>query len=69
LGVHVFSVFDLMVIKRKSELKYHEYMLHHAIAVSLILFSLMSNQMLAGAMILIVHDMSDIPIAGGRAML
>ncbi len=44
-------------------------MLHHVIAASLILFSLMSNQMLAGAMILIIHDMSDILIAGGRAYL
>lgn len=37
--------------------------------MSLILFSMMSNQILAGAMILIVHDMSDILIAGGRAYL
>lgn len=29
----------------------------------------MSNQMLAGAMILIVHDMSDILMAGCRAYL
>jgi ceramide synthetase len=44
-------------------------MLHHFVAVSLILFSLMSNQMLAGGMILIVHDMSDILVAGARGYL
>lgn len=69
LGVHAFSVFEMVVIKRKTERKFHEYLLHHFIAVSLILFSLMSNQMLAGAMILLVHDMSDILMAGCRALL
>jgi hypothetical protein len=59
----------MMVIKRKTERKFHEYLLHHFIAVSLILFSLMSNQMLPGAMILVVHDMSDILVAGCRAYL
>lgn len=59
----------MAVIKRKTERKFHEYLLHHFIAVSLILFSLMSNQMLAGAMILVVHDMSDILMAGCRAYL
>lgn len=44
-------------------------MLHHFIAVSLILFSFMSNQMVPGAMILIVHDMSDILMAGCRGFL
>lgn len=69
LGVHAFSVFEMVVIKRQTEKKFHEYLLHHFIAASLILFSIMSNQMIAGAMILIVHDMSDILMAGCRAFL
>jgi hypothetical protein len=67
--VHAFSVFEMAVIKRKTERKFHEYLLHHFIAVSLILFSLMSNQMVAGAMVLLVHDMSDVLMAGCRAFL
>lgn len=69
LGVHAFSVFEMTIIKRKTERKYHEYLLHHFIAVSLILFSMMSNQIVAGAMILIVHDMSDIIMSGARAQI
>lgn len=69
MGVHAFSVFEMVVIKRQTEKKFHEYLLHHFIAVSLILFSIMSNQMVAGAMILLVHDMSDILMAGCRGFL
>lgn len=69
LGVHAFSVFEMMVIKRKTEKKFHEYLLHHFIAASLILFSVMSNQTIAGAMTLLVHDMSDILMAGCRGFL
>ena len=41
-------------------------MLHHFMATSLILFSLLSNQVVPGILILIVHDASDIFMAGGR---
>ena len=41
--------------------------MHHSVAASLILFSMLSNQVSAGATILIVHDMSDILIAFARA--
>lgn len=44
-------------------------MLHHTVAASLILFSTTSNQIAAGAMILIVHDASDILIAFTRAFI
>lgn len=67
LGVHVFSVFEMMVIKRKTEKKYYEYLLHHFMAASLIFFSMMCNEITAGTMILIVHDFSDIFIAATRA--
>lgn len=66
LGVHVFSVFEMMVIKRKTELKYYEKLLHHILAASLITFSAMTNQVLAGTMILFVHDSSDILLAFAR---
>jgi ceramide synthetase len=66
LGVHLFSLFEMVVIKRKSERKFYEFVLHHTVAASLILFSTMSNQIAAGAMILIVHDASDILMAFGR---
>lgn len=44
-------------------------MLHHSVAASLILFSTMSNQIVAGAMILIVHDASDILVAFARLFI
>lgn len=66
LGIHFFSLFEMVVMKRKTERKFYEYVLHHSVAVSLILFSTMSNQIVAGSMILIVHDASDILMAFGR---
>ncbi len=69
LGIHFFSLFEMIVIKRKIERKFYEYMLHHTVAASLILFSTTSNQIAAGAMILIVHDASDILIAFTRAFI
>ena len=65
LGAHIFSVFELAVFKRNDH-KYYEWMLHHFMASSLILFSLLSNQILPGILILIVHDASDIFMAAGR---
>ena len=69
MGVHIFSVFEMIVIKRHKERKFYEYLLHHFVASSLILFSMMSNQTAAGLMILIVHDASDILMAFGRALV
>jgi hypothetical protein len=66
LGIHTFSLFEMIVIKRKTELKFYELVLHHSVAASLILFSTMSNQIAAGTMTLIVHDASDILMAFAR---
>ena len=66
LGIHFFSLFEMVIIKRKTELKFYEYVLHHSVAASLILFSTMSNQITAGAMTLIIHDASDIFMAFTR---
>lgn len=69
LGVHFFSVFEMIVIKRKTERKFYEYLLHHFVAATLILFSMMCNEITAGTMILIIHDASDILMAFGRAFV
>jgi hypothetical protein len=69
LGVHLFSVFEMIVIKRKTERKFYEYLLHHFVAATLILFSMMCNEITAGSMILIIHDASDIMAAFGRAFM
>lgn len=66
LGVHMYSIFELVIFK-KNDRKYYEWMLHHFMAASLILFSMMCNEITAGVMILIIHDASDIFMAGGRA--
>ena len=66
LGVHTFSVFELIAIRRSTERKYYEWMLHHSVAATLILFSMMCNEIIAGLMILIVHDMSDVFMSFGR---
>lgn len=44
-------------------------MLHHCVTVTLILFSMMSNQVAAGVIIVIVHDASSVFSSGGRAYL
>ena len=67
LGVHLFSVVELLVFRRGKERKFYEWLLHHSVAATLILFSMMTNQIAAGVMILFVHDASDIFMAGGRA--
>ena len=69
LGVHFFSVFEMIVIKRKTERKFYEYLLHHFVAATLILFSMMYNEITAGTMILIIHDASDTLMAFGRAFV
>jgi hypothetical protein len=63
----MFSVVELILFRRGKERKFYEWMLHHSVAATLILFSMMSNQIAAGVMILIVHDASDIFMAAGRA--
>ena len=66
LGVHLFSIFELILVRRGKERKFYEWMMHHSVASSLILFSMMCNEIAAGVMILIIHDASDIFLAGSR---
>ena len=66
MGVHLFSLFELMIVRRAKERKYYEWMLHHIVAVALICLSLMVNEIIIGIMILIVHDVSDATLSSGR---
>jgi hypothetical protein len=60
LGVHIFSIFESVVVKRKTDRKYYEFLLHHFIATTLILFSLLINLLAVGTVILFLHDISDL---------
>ncbi|CAD8188384.1 unnamed protein product [Paramecium octaurelia] len=64
---HVHALLLLMVYGTKIELKYWEYLLHHSLAVSLLYFSTMYNCESIGIVVLILHDISDIFLALGRA--
>lgn len=69
LGVHLFSVFEMVALKRKTEQKYYEKLLHHMLAASLIGFSAMTNEVLIGVMVLFTHDFSDVFMAFGRTVI
>ena len=66
LGVHGFSLFELFAVRRKKERKFYEWTLHHIMASTLILFSLLCNAITIGTMILFVHDVSDVFLSTGR---
>lgn len=59
----------MVVIKRKTEMKYYEKLLHHMLAASLIAFSALSNDFLIGIMVLFTHDFSDVFLAFGRTYI
>jgi hypothetical protein len=59
LGVHIFSIVESVVVKRKTDRKYYEFLLHHFIAVMLILISLLINLLAMGTVVLFLHDISD----------
>lgn len=65
LGVHVFSLVEL-IFARTNDRKYYEWMLHHTVAVTLIFFSLLCNEIIIGIMILVVHDFSDVFLSSAR---
>ena len=67
LGSHFCSVFEQMIFKRK-DLKYYEYFLHHYLAFILIFYSYLIHQLALGAIIMIMHDLSDIVLSFGRAL-
>ena len=59
LGIHIFSIFESVAIRRKHYRKYYEFLLHHFIATTLILFSLLTNMLPVGVVILFLCDISD----------
>jgi len=53
-------------IEKFNDPKFWEMFLHHGVAVFLIFFSYMSNEIAVGILVLFVHDPSDIFLDGGR---
>ena len=68
-GIHLFKIYELLFIYGPNSRKFYEWLLHHFVAVILILFSLLSNQITAGIVILIIHDASDIFSSLGRGYM
>lgn len=69
IGIHLFSLFELQFIIGKSYRKYHEFLLHHCVTIVLMIFSMMTNQIAVGVIIIIIHDVSDIFSSFGRAYM
>jgi len=64
-GWHFHTLIDHVVYKWKDP-KFWEMFLHHSVAVFLIFFSYLSNQVPVGLLVLITHDPSDIGLCGSR---
>lgn len=58
-GCHLHTLIDHVIFKFR-EPKFWEMFLHHAVAVFLIFFSYMSNEIAVGILVLFVHDPGDI---------
>lgn len=58
-GCHLHTLLDHIIFKFR-EPKFWEMFLHHSVAVFLIFFSYMSNEMAVGILVLFVHDPGDI---------
>ena len=59
LGVYAFKIIESFAIRRKTYRKVYEFLLHHFIAETLIVFSVMSNLLPVGIVILFLHDCCD----------
>ncbi len=69
LGIHFFSMIEIVTIRRKTDRKYYEFLLHHFMATTLILFSLLTNNVAVGTIILFLHNFSDVTAAFVRALV
>lgn len=69
LGINFFSIYETFAIKRKSDRKFYEFLLHHFMATSLILFSMLTNNLAVGITILFIHNFSDVTGAFVRALV
>jgi ceramide synthetase len=68
LGKFLYSVTESLIFKR-ADRKYYEFLLHHFVATTLILFSMLTNCVAIGAVILVIHDVSDLPSAFIRGFI
>jgi ceramide synthetase len=66
LANHIYSMMELILLGKEIEIKFWEYLLHHFLAVCLIFFSLTHNFVIVGAIVLAVHDVSDVVLGVGR---
>lgn len=64
-GWHFHTLVDHVVYKWKDP-KFWEMFLHHSVAVFLIFFSYLSNQVPVGILVLVTHDPSDIGLCASR---
>jgi ceramide synthetase len=62
-GNHIYSLIDLIIVRRKDEVKFYEWLLHHFLAVNLIIFSAYTNFFIFGTILLMIHDFADIFVA------
>jgi len=58
LGYHLYS-FIYQILKRRSNTKFLEFVLHHGLTIFLIAYSYFVNFINLGMIILILHDCSD----------
>jgi len=67
MGSHLCSLLEQIYYKRKDA-KFYEYFLHHYLAFALIFYSFLLHIWALGALVMIVHDISDIFLSFGRAL-
>lgn len=63
MGQHIYALGELILVRRKLENKYYEWLLHHVLAVTLIFYSIFNNFFIPGIVILLIHDVGDIFLA------
>lgn len=66
-GNHIYSLIELIFFRRKEEVKFYEWLLHHLLAVNLIFFSAYTNFIAMGTIVLVIHDFADIFVAFFKA--
>jgi hypothetical protein len=65
-GTHLYT-FIHQVFFKLNDPKYYEFVLHHGLALFLIIFSYLMNMTLVGAVVLMLHDPCDVLLISSRA--
>lgn len=60
LGHHTWGLLDLIIVRRKLENRYYEWLTHHLLAFTLIFYSAYFNFSILAVSVLIIHDIGDI---------